>query len=208
MKKTFLIIVLAFFSLGFSQKKKSYKKSTVANNLVLAKLDLISAELITIKKQKKLVLFIKSENTKDTLEVKRNVPNDFKPLNLILKSFQTKGKKFYYIQWEEKNKISTKLKQEDQDIINTQIWNIETKELLLDNTQSSSHIIETVYLDKNKTASETQEKNRKEGFEFELLPNGDYILKNKTQNNTFTYDTTTLKYTLLKGVTPKKTKKR
>lgn len=208
MKKIFLIIVLVFFVSGFSQKKKTYKKSTITNNLVLAKLDLISAELITIKNQKKLVLFIISDKIKDTLEVRKNVSNDFKPLNFTLKSFQTKGKKIYYIQWEEKNKIKTKLKQEDKEIFITQIWNIETKELLLDNTQSTNHIVETVYLDKNKTASETQEKIRREGFEFELLSNGDFILKNKSQNDTFTFDTTTLKYILLKGVSPKKTKKR
>lgn len=208
MRKLFVFLLLISISIGYCQKKKSSKKPSSSAKVFVAKLDHVSAEIITINKLKTMVLFVKKSDGVDTLEVKKIVPNNFKPLNFTLKSYQAKGKKFYYIQWEEKNKISTKLKQEDQDLVYTQIWNIETKELLLGNTQTSSHIIETVYLDHNKTASETQEKNRKEGFEFQLLPNGDFILKNKTQNNTYTFDTSSMKYIPLKTISTKNTKRR
>ena len=76
---------------------------------------------------------------------------------------------------------------------------------ILRQCQKSSHIIETVFLDKNKTASETQERNRKEGFEFNLLPNGDLILKNKTQQNTYAYNVASDKYEMKKGSVSKST---
>lgn len=197
MKRAFLVLLLIVATTGFSQKKKTTSKKTTSKS-VLAKIDNLTAEITTANKQKKIVLFVLNDGTKETIELSKNNP-DLNPINFTITPFTVNNVKLYHIHWEEKNKISTKLKNEDQDIVESQIWNIEKKELLLGNTQKSSHIVETVFLDKNKTASETQERNRKEGFEFNLLPNGDVILKNKTQQNAYTYNASLNKYEIKKG---------
>lgn len=208
MRKIILLLLLTVTSLGYSQKKKTSKKTTSTSKSVLAKLDNLSAEIITDKKGKKLVLFVTNGSSKDTLELKKIESVVFNPLNFTIKSFTTNGVKLYCLNWQEKNAIETKVKKENQDIMESQIWNIESKELLIGNTQKSSHIIETVFLDKNRTASETQERNRKEGFEFVLLPNGDVNLKNKTQNNTYSFQNSSMKYVINKATASKATKKR
>ncbi len=197
MKRAFLVLLLIVATTGFSQKKKTTSKKTTSKS-VLAKIDNLTAEISTVNKQKKIVLFVLNDGNKETIELSNNNP-DLNPINFAITPFTVNNVKLYHIHWEEKNKISTKLKNEDQDIVESQIWNIEKKELLLGNTQKSSHIVETVFLDKNKTASETQERNRKEGFEFNLLPNGDVILKNKTQQNAYTYNASLNKYEIKKG---------
>lgn len=197
MKRAFLVLLLIVATTGFSQKKKTTSKKTTSKS-VLAKIDNLTAEITTVNKQKKIVLFVINDETKETIELSNNNP-DLNPINFTITPFTINNVKLYHIHWEEKNKISTKLKNEDQNIVESQIWNIEKKELLLGNTQKSSHIVETVFLDKNKTASETQERNRKEGFEFNLLSNGDVILKNKTQQNTYTYNASLNKYEIKKG---------
>lgn len=203
MKKIIFVLLLICSQFTFSQKKKSTNSKSV-----LAKVDNVSAEIITDNKQKKIVLFVTNASGKETLQVKLIESISFTPLNFSMQSFTANGVKLYHIHWEEKNILNTKLKKEDQDITESQIWNIEKKELLIWNSQKSSHIVETVYLDKNKTASETQERNRKEGFEFSLLPNGDFTLKNKTQNDTYSYNATTMKYQIKKGTTSKPTSSR
>ena len=202
MKKIILLVLLILSTFCYSQKKKTTK---AAAKTVLATVDNVSAEIITDKKQKKIVLFSTNGTAKDTLEVKKIDSPLFTPLNFSIKSFTANGVKLYIVHWEEKNKLETKLKKEDIDIIESQIWNIDKKELLIGNTQKSTHIIETVFLDKNKTASEVQEKNRKEGFELTLLPNGDFNLKNKTQNDTYSFNTSSLKYEIKKGSAAKST---
>lgn len=193
MKKIMILLFLICSQFTFSQKKKS-----TSSKSVLGKSENVTAEIITDKKQKKLVLFVQNGTIKDTLEIKKIITT-FEPLNFSLSSFTSNGVKLYVVHWEENNNIDTKLKKENQNITENQIWNIDKKELLIGNTQKKSHIIETVYLDKNKTASETQEKNRNEGFEFTLLPNGDVVLKNKTQQDTYVYNTSSSKYEIKKG---------
>jgi hypothetical protein len=60
-----------------------------------------------------------------------------------------------------------------------QLWDPQSKTLLLGNIHKSSHIKETVFLDANKTASHDVEKNRNEGFEFTLNADGSFSLKTK-----------------------------
>ncbi|WP_130733676.1 hypothetical protein [Flavobacterium sp. J27] len=198
MKRIFLVSLLILSTVCFSQKKKSTTKKSNAKT-VLAKVDNISAEMISVNKQKQIVLFVTNGNVLDTLKLKTSDNLDFKPLNFAISSYTTNNVKLYYVHWEENNVISTKLKKEDENFVESQIWNVSKKELLIGNIQKTSHIVETVFLDKNKTASETQERNRREGFEFNLLPNGDFILKNKTQQNTYTYNVTADKYEMKKG---------
>ncbi len=200
MKKLFLLLVLLMSTVGFAQKGKG---KSATKNVILTTVDNISAEIISEKTGKRVVLFVKKEGKVDTLEVKKLDKVDFKPTNFTVKSFTTQGKKFYHVNWKEEIKTDTKLKKENGFVTEDQIWDTETKTLLLGNMHKSSHIKETVFLDKNKTASHDVEKNRSEGFEFTLNPDGSFVLKTKTQNSTYVYNTASSKY-VMKG-SPKST---
>ena len=196
MKKLFLLLVLLVSTIGFAQKGKG---KSATKNVVLTTVDNISAEIISEKTGKRIVIKKKKEGKVDTLEVKKLDKVDFKPTNFIVKSFTTQGKKFYHVNWKEEIKVDTKLKKENGFVAEDQIWDTETKTLLLGNMHKSSHIKETVFLDKNKTASHDVEKNRSEGFEFTLNPDGSFVLKTKTQNSTYVYNAASSKYEM-KGV--------
>jgi hypothetical protein len=195
MKKLFLLLILLVSTIGFAQKSKG---NSASKNVVLTKVDNISAEVISEKTGKRVVLFVKKEGKVDTLEVKKLDKADFKPTNFTIKSFTTQGKKFYHVNWKEEIKVDTKTKKENGVVTEDQLWDTETKTLLLGNTHKSSHIKETVYLDKNKTASQDVEKNRSEGFEFTLNADGSFVLKTKTQNSTYVYSVEASKY-VIKG---------
>lgn len=193
MRKLIFLFTLLFIStLSFAQKGKS--KST-PKSVVLSKVDNISAEVLSVNKTKKVVLFVKGTSV-DTLEVKKIVPNNFKPENFIIKSFSTNGKKFYHVTWKENVNSVTKLKTEKAQVTEDQIWDVETKTLLLGNTHKATNIKEKVFLDANKTASHDVEKNRKEGFEFILNADGSFNLSTKTQNSVYVYNTESSKYVL------------
>lgn len=194
MKKLFLLLILSISTIGIAQKGKTKAKPPATKNVVLTKVDNISAEVISDKSGKRVVLFVKNEDKVDTLEVKKLEKTDFKPTGFVVKSFSTQGKKFYHVNWKEEIKIDTKLKKENGNVAEDQLWDTETKTLLLGNTQKSSHIKETVFLDANKTASHDVEKNRNEGFEFMLNADGSFVLKTKTQNSTYVYNVATSKY--------------
>ena len=191
MKKLFLLLVLLVSTVGFAQKGKG-KPAT--KNVILTKVDNISAEIISEKSGKRVVLFVKNGDKIDTLEVKKIDKTDFKPTGFVVKSFTTQGKKFYHVNWKEQVKTDTKLKKETSDITEDQLWDTETKTLLLGNLHKKSHIKETIFLDANKTASHDVEKNRSEGFEFTLNADGSFVLKTKTQNSTYVYNTASSKY--------------
>ncbi len=191
MKKLFLLLILLVSTIGFSQKGKS---KTAQKNVILTKVDNISAEIISEKPGKRVVLFVKNGDKIDTLEVKKLDKTDFKPTGFVVKSFTTQGKKFYHVNWKEQVKTDTKLKKETSDITEDQLWDTETKTLLLGNLHKKSHIKETIFLDANKTASHDVEKNRSEGFEFTLNADGSFVLKTKTQNSTYVYNTASSKY--------------
>ena len=191
MKKLFLLLVLLVSTIGFAQKGKG---KSATKNVVLTTVDNISAEIISEKTGKRIVLFVKKEGKVDTLEVKKLDKVDFKPTSFTVKSFTTQGKKFYHVNWKEEIKVDTKLKKENGFVAEDQIWDTETKTLLLWNVHKSSHIKETIFLDANKTASHDVEKNRSEGFEFTLNPDGSFVLKTKTQNSTYVYNTASSKY--------------
>ncbi len=198
MKKLFLLLILLVSTIGFTQKSK---KKSIPKNVVLTSIDNISAEVISEKSGKRVVLFVKNADKVDTLEVKKLDKADFKSTNFAVKSFTTQGKKLYHVHWQEIIKVDTKLKKENGAITEDQLWDIENKKLLVGNTHKSSHIKETIFLDKNKTASHDVEKNRSEGFEFLLNTDGSFNLKTKTQNNTYIYSIASSKYEI-KG-TPK-----
>lgn len=211
MKKLVLLFVLLASTLSFSQKGKAKTKgSPTPKNIVLTKVDDISAEVITEKSGKRVVLLVKNDKQVDTLEVKKLDKTDFKPVNFTVKSYTTQGKKFYYVNWKEEVKIDTKLKKETGTVTEDQLWDIQTKKLLLANTHKSSHIKETIFLDANKTASHDVEKSRNEGFQFILNPDGSFILKTKTQASTYAYNLSDQRYEVKstpKSTTPAKKKR-
>lgn len=195
MRKICLLFVLLASTVAFAQKGKAKPKATTApKNIVLTTVDNIAAEIISEKSGKRVVLFVKNEAQIDTLEVKKLDKTDFKPTSFTVKSYTTQGKKFYYVNWKEEVKTDTKSKKENGIVTEDQLWDIASKTLLLGNTHKSSHIKETVFLDANKTASHVVEKNRNEGFEFNLNTDGSFILKTKSQTSTYAYNGTSDRY--------------
>ncbi|MDP5002130.1 MAG: hypothetical protein NWQ15_09555 [Flavobacterium sp.] len=191
MKKLFLFLVLFVSTISFAQKSKV---KPAPKNIILSTVDNVSAEVISEKSGKIVVLFVKNEGKIDTLEVKKLDKITFKPTNFTLKSYMTQGKKLYHVSWKEEIKVDTKLKKENGVLTEDQLWDVVTKTLLLGNIHKSSHIKETVFLDANKSASHEVEKNRSEGFEFSLNADGSFGLKTKTQNSTYVYNVATSKY--------------
>ncbi|MFD2909179.1 hypothetical protein ACFSX9_10570 [Flavobacterium ardleyense] len=195
MKRLVLLFALLASTVAFSQKGKAKTKaSPTPKNIILTKVDNISAEVITEKSGKRVVLFVKNDKQVDTLEVKKLDKADFKPVNFTIKSYTTQGKKFYYVNWKEEVKVDTKLKKENGVVTEDQLWDTANKTLLLGNTQKSSQVKETIFLDANKTASHDVEKKRNEGFEFALNADGSFILKSKTQSSTYAYNATADRY--------------
>jgi hypothetical protein len=96
--------------------------------------------------------------------------------------------------WTEVTQNKTDLKTEDITTIYSNIYEISSKKLVFYNTQLTNHITEKVFLDKMKQVSETQEKMRREGFEFTLNPDGSVKQKNKTQENKLVYDAAKMEY--------------
>jgi len=111
-----------------------------------------------------------------------------------LSSFTAGGTKLYLLTWSEKSGAKTDLKTEDITTIYSVVYEIASKKQVFSNTQMTNHITEKVFLDKLKNASETQEKIRREGFEFKLNPDGSISQKGKTQENKYTYDVAKIEY--------------
>jgi hypothetical protein len=100
----------------------------------------------------------------------------------------------YLITWIEKITVKTDLKTEDIINLHSEIYELSSKKQVVANIQITKNITEKVFLDKLKNASETQQRVRREGFEFILLPEGDIVLKTKTQENKMMYNPIDKKY--------------
>lgn len=189
MKKAFLLIALTLIAVtGYSQKKKGGPKAK-AETGILAKTDNLTAE----KVKNEVHIYVTTDGKKDLLFSK---PVDAKKAlsEVKITSFKAKETPLYYISWTEKGTTKTDLKTEDATSIVSEIWDLSSKTQVISNTQTTTHIVEKVFLDKGKNASETQERNRREGAEFVLLPNGDILLKNKNQESKQSYDVATKTY--------------
>jgi hypothetical protein len=192
MKKILLIVLILCCGNMYCQKKKKSSKPTTSN--VFAKTDDLTVELI-----KGNLYVFRNEKTakKDTLLLKK-ITGATLPTDCSIKKFKTKSTPLYCITWVEKSSNDTSLKKELITVTNAQIWNPATKSQVFVNTQIATNIKEQVFLDKNKTASETQERNRNEGFVFTLLPGGDFTLKSKTAQSKYSLNATTMKYEIPK----------
>lgn len=122
----------------------------------------------------------------------------FSPSDCKLSAFMAGSVKLYLLQWSEKKVTKTDLKTEDITTIYSIIYEIKDKKQVFSNYQLTNHITEKVFLDRLKNASETQEKIRREGFEFALNPDGSVTQKSKTQNNKYVYDITKKEFVIKK----------
>ncbi|WP_395058045.1 hypothetical protein [Flavobacterium sp.] len=201
MKKIALLVLLVFCGNAYSQKKKATK---AIPSVLIAKGNNSSAELV----KNKFYLFVNNATSKDTLLLK-TYPDKGTPTDCKITTFTTKGTPMYLVAWTDKQKIETKLKTEENTITESQIWNPATKTLLIGNTQTVAKIKEIVFLDKLKTASETQEKTRRSGYEFTLLGE-DFSLSDKSSSTKYIYNPTSMKYEVAKAkaATPVKKKRR
>jgi hypothetical protein len=185
MKKTILILFIIFCNNSnlLAQKKKI--KKIGATTFTLAKAENVSAEMIN-----KNLFAIRANAAgvnKDSIVLKTFTENS-KPTAVKITPFTAKGKKLFLISWSENVVTTTKLKTEDALIIFSEIVNFDPKSKVLSNTQTTVNIQEIHFLDAKQTVSETLQKVRREGFEFNLKSDGDISLKNKTQENKMTFN--------------------
>lgn len=190
MKKIALLLLLLFCGTMYSQKKKKLSKAKVVTSNIIVKTQNLTAELI---KGNFYVFRLDKTAKKDTLLLK-TFSNTTIPTDCTIKKFTAKTLPLYCITWTENTTSDSGLKKEVIVSKNAQIWNPATKMQLFANTQTATNIKEQVFLDKNKTASETQERNRNEGFTFTLLPEGDFTLKNKSYETKYSLNVATMKF--------------
>jgi len=184
MKKIFLFICVGLLSLnGFSQKKKSGAKKPVTTATALPKLDNLQVE---IKNGKFQVAISEKGKTNDILIIK-DADATFKPKDCKLSSFMASGVTLYLLSWTENSIIKTGEKTEDKTTVYSVIYEVVAKKQVYSNYQLTNHITEKVFLG-GTAASETQEKIRREGFEFVLNPDGSVTQKSKNLQTTFVYD--------------------
>ena len=184
MKKVILFVCVGLLSLnGFAQKKKAAAKNSATTTSVFPKIDNLQVE---IKRGNFQVTISEKGKTNDMLIVKA-VEASFTPTNCKLSSFMANGVKLYLLSWTELNTIKTGLKTEERTTIYSVIYEIVSKKQVYSNYQLTNHITEIVSLG-GTAATETQEKMRREGFEFVLNPDGSVTQKSKTQQTTFVYD--------------------
>ena len=192
MKKIALFLFVALVSVNaYSQKKKksTVKKATTTATSGFAKADNLIAE---VKKGNFQVTITENGKEKDAMIVKAADAN-FKPTDCKLSSFTASGTKLYLLNWTETTQIKTKNKTEDITTVYSVIYEIGSKKQVFSNTQVTNHITEIVSLG-GTAATETQEKIRRDGFEFILNPDGSVTQKSKTQQNKWVYDATKFEF--------------
>ena len=189
-KIIFLAIVLLATSQSFSQKKKATaKKATTTSAACVSKLDNLTAE---IKSGNFQITIAGKGKATDAIIVKSKDAGPG-PTDCKLASFTASATKLYLLQWSEKSLIKTGNKTEDKTTIYSVVYEIMNKKQVFSNTQITNHITEIVSLG-GTAATETQERIRREGFEFILNPDGSISQKNKTQENKWVYKADTMEF--------------
>lgn len=197
MKSLLIALLLTLIPTSiFAQKAKTKSGSSTITS-TLATFENLKAEIITEQGKQKLVISIENAGKKENVILKELITKDKNqfPMNVKINSFTVSGVKLYHFSYTENIKTETKLKKEDALVTTNEIWDFSsTKVKILSNIQTISKIKETVFLDKNKTASEEVEKTRKEGFEFTLTKDYEVILSTKTQTNKYKFNPITRRY--------------
>ena len=209
MKKLIVLILLLTNTFIFGQKNKKASKTKAEISNIIANTEDLVAEII---KGNLYTFRVDGKSKKDTLLLK-NLTGTPLPTDCVIKKFTANQTPLYLITWKEISKIETNTKKEEVTNSCSQIWNPKQKLKVFDNEQKSTKIKEQVFLDKLKTASETQERTRNEGYTLTLLPNGDFTLKNKLVETKYVLNPTLMKFEVPVKVippvsTPKTTKKR
>lgn len=186
MKKIALLLMVLSVSFTYGQKKKKKATSEKAPAGALAK---SGSATVVYNKKKDLFLVV----AKDSMLLTKSRSN-FNPTNVKITPVKVKTNTFYCVTWNEKVITDTKLKKENAAVTESQIWNPVTKTLLIGNTQKAVDVTEIVFLDRLKTASETQYKKRNEGYLFTLLGNGDFTLSNKSATTKYSYNEKSSRY--------------
>lgn len=202
MKKHILFILLltSGFASAQNKKKNPVQKEPVA--VVLTKTEDLVAEII---KNNLYTFRLDGKSKKDTLLLK-NLTGTPTPTDCTIKKFKVKDTPMYLITWKEQASMQTTLKKEEVTNTCNQIWDPKTKTKVFENEQKSTTIKEQVFLDKLKTASETQQRMRNEGYVFTLLPSGEFTLRNKMAESKYSYNPLTAKFEVpVNAVTPKST---
>jgi hypothetical protein len=207
MKNIVLLLAAALLaSPAFAQKSKKPAKGAAVSKTVIGKGPNMTAELLKGKDAYRLYILNGVGKKADTISLERYAydPKAVNqkitlPENLTITPFTAKGAKLYNIAWYEKSLTEVPDKKEDATRTVSQIWNFDSKAQLYANTQTATKITEILYLDKGKNASQTSEKMRNEGFAMTVSPEGDLVLKNRTQENRMGYDAATGKYVAVKS---------
>jgi len=183
MKNIFLFLCFGLLTINsFSQKKISTTKRPSSSSA----LPMVDNLQVEIKNGKFQLTISEKGKTSDMLIVK-DVDAAFTPKDCKLSSFTASGVKLYLLTWTELSMTKSLNKTEDKTTIHSVIYEITTKKQVYSNYQLTNHITEKVSLG-GTGASETQEKIRREGFEFTLNSDGSVTQKNKTQQTTYVYD--------------------
>jgi hypothetical protein len=198
MKKIMIFMFIALLSSNaYSQKKsrgeaeRSNAKTTAKPTATsgLAKADNLVAE---IKKGNFQLTINENGKEKDAIIVKA-VDAKFTPTNCKLTPFTANGIKLYVLTWTEVTQIKNPKKTEDITNVYSVVYEIANKKQVFSNTQTTNHITEIVSLG-GTAATETQEKIRRDGFEFVLNADGTVTQKGKKQEIKWVYDATKLEY--------------
>lgn len=194
MKNILLTLVLLISTVSLAQKSKTAVKTT---STTLATFENLKAEIITEGGKQKLAILIDNAGKKETIILKEIKTNEKaqQPTNFKIKSFTIGNVKLYHFSYTENILTETKLKKENALITSNEIWELATTKIkILGNIQTVSQIKEIEFLDKNKTASQTVDKTRREGFEFTLTKDFEVHLSTKTQTNKYKFNEVTRRY--------------
>lgn len=194
MKNVLLTLLLLITSVSLAQKPKAPVKAT---STALATFENLKAEIITEGGKQKLVILLDNAGKKETIILKEITTKDKaqQPTNFKIKSFIVADVKLYHFSYTENILTETKLKKVNALITSNEIWELSTTKLkILGNIQTVSQIKEIEFLDKNKTASQTVDKTRREGFEFTLTKDYEVHLSTKNQVNKYKFNAITRRY--------------
>ena len=183
MKNIFLFLCVGLLTINsFSQKKISTTKRPSSSS-ALPKVDNLQVEI----KNGKFQVTISEKGKNIDMLIVKDVDAAFTPKDCKLSSFTASGVKLYLLTWTELSTTKLTNKTEEKTTIYSVIYEITTKKQVYSNYQLINHITEKVSLG-GTGAFETQEKMRREGFEFTLNSDGSVTQKNKTQQTTYVYD--------------------
>lgn len=186
MKKIILLTLLVLVGTNsYSQKKKKgvAKKPVATTSACVSKIDNLTAE---VKSGNFQITIAGKGKATDAIIVKSKDAGS-SPTDCKLLSFMGSATKLYLLQWTEKAQLKTGNKTENKTIIYSTVYEIASKKQVFSNSQTTNHITEIVSLG-GTAATETQERIRREGFEFILNTDGTITQKNKTQENKWVYD--------------------